>query len=141
MARKFTRNYKHEYEYVLIQDRFEDNEEGEKEKVQNPPTFKFKPLSQKQLAKIQDSIITYEDGFKSMRISQNSVNVDVVKSQICGWDNIFDENDKEIKYDPKVGVDDDMLTFIGNEGITEFGSVILNVSKFPDDAEAHLGNF
>jgi len=137
MARKFTRNYKHEYEYVLTQDRFE--EDGSK--VQNPPTFKFKPLSQKQLAKIQDSIITYEDGFKSMRISQNSVNVDVVKSQICGWENIFDENDKEIKYDPKVGVDDDMLAFIGTEGITEFGSVILNVSKFPDDTEAHLGNF
>lgn len=137
MARKFTRNYKQEFKYVLIADRKDENGEDEK----NPITFEFKPLNQKQLAKIQDSIITYKEGFKEMSISQNSVNVEIVQSQIIGWENIVDENGKEVKFDKKIGVTEDILAFIGSEGIAELGNVILNVSKFPDDADSHLGNF
>ena len=136
MARKFTRNYKQEHKYVLIADRKDENGEDEK----NPITWKFKPLSQKQIAAIDDGMLSYKNNFTEVSVSQNEAVLSAVKTQVTGWENLEDDKG-EVKFNPKEGVTEDILAFMGKEGWAELGNVIINVSKFPDDAETHLGNF
>lgn len=147
--RTFTRNIKQDYEYIPVSERFAEDEEGKeiwqegkRTPAESPVLFKFKPLSTKQLKTIQDSVIRYENGGDSMRLMGNTNNYKITQEQVFAWENICDEDGKEIKLERKDGkLTDAMMDYIGDEWINEIAQTITSVSRYPKEADVYLGKF
>ena len=97
--------------------------------------FKFKPLSKRQLAH-------YSDNSSRLSVSSNTIllgnavgNLDLFKTTVTGWENLLDENGKEVKFQTDASglINEDLLESIWEDVIQEVANHILKVSKFPEE--------
>ena len=97
-------------------------------------TFKFKPLSKRQLAHYSDNSSRLSIGSNTISLGNAVGNLDLFKSAVTGWDNLIHEG-KEVKFktDPSGLLADDLLEDIWEDVIQEVANHILKVSKFPEE--------
>ena len=119
-----------EYSYTPIAERTEDK----------PFQVKFKPLTTKQLAILEDSVVSLKTS-GDMSLAQGSFNYKTVKASLISWSNIFDANGAEIalEFAANGEVKDDSLDLIPPPLFNELANVIIGVSKHPSEAQAYLG--
>lgn len=79
----------------------------EKEDVKT--TFLFKPLSKRQLALYKDSNSKMNLQTNTFYFGNSASAIDVFRSQVTGWENITDDNGKEIKIKITNGIIDEAL--------------------------------
>ncbi len=121
---------KEEIKYIPISERLETK----------PFTVWFKPLTARQLAKLEDGYLVIR-GEDSISLQTGTYNMKAVQSALTRWDNIKDSEEKDIEltYNNKGMVLDSVINNMPSTMLSEIGTVIVNVSKFPDDAELYLG--
>lgn len=98
-------------------------------------TFKFKPLSKRQLAQYSDNSSRLNIGSNTISLGNAVGNLDLFKSAITGWDNLIDNEGKDIKFkrDASGLVAEELIESIWEDVIQEVANHILKVSKFPEE--------
>ena len=120
---------KKEIKYIPISERAEDK----------PFTIWFTPLSSKQLANLEDGYLLIR-GEDAISLQTGTYNMKAVQAALSRWDNIStDKGIVSIEKDANGMVTEATIDYIPSSILTELGTVIINVSKFPDDAELYLG--
>jgi len=119
-----------EYNYTPIGERGEDK----------PFSIKFKPLTTKQLAVLEDSVVSLKTT-GDMSLAQGSFNYKTVKASLISWSNVIDPNGAEVtpEFAANGEVKDESLDLIPPPVFTELANVIIGVSKNPNEAQAYLG--
>ena len=119
-----------EYKYTPISERGEDK----------PFLIKFKPLTTKQLAILEDSVVSLKTS-GDMSLAQGSFNYKTVKAALITWDNVIDSKGEEVKpmFASNGEIKDESLDLIPPPVFTELANVIIGVSKNPNEAQAYLG--
>ena len=103
--------------------------------VKKPLTFRFMPLTQKQLARFTDQATKMDIGSGKLILGTSEVEYEIARTAIVGWDNLFVEG-KALEF--KRGVDGkiDETLIEDLEGmfdiLVEVGKYISVVSKYPD---------
>jgi len=111
--------------------------EREEEK---PFSVEFRKLTLRQLAKLDDSLVSVTSQNQAMSFSQKTNELDMLKATITDWDNVEDADGKNVKLKKsKDGnlTDESLLMFAPYH--TEIANVIANVSRDPFNAAQHLG--
>ena len=98
-------------------------------------TFKFKPLSKRQLAQYSDNSSRLNIGSNTISLGNAVGNLELFKASVTGWDNFLDKEGKEIKYkkDASGLVAEELIEYIWEDVIQEVANHILKVSKFPEE--------
>jgi len=106
----------------------------------NPFSIKFKPLTTKQLAVLEDSVVSLKTT-GDMSLAQGSFNYKTVKASLISWSNVIDPNGAEVtpEFAANGEVKDESLDLIPPPVFTELANVIIGVSKNPNEAQAYLG--
>ena len=91
-------------------------------------TFKFKPLSKRQLAQFKDNSSRMSLNTNTIVLGVASINIDVFRSQVCGWDNL-EIDDKKVNYKAVSGlVDEAVVNALPLDIIEEVASHIIEIS-------------
>ena len=98
-------------------------------------TFKFKPLSKRQLVHYLDNSSRLNIGSNIILLGNVVGNLELFKVSVIGWDNFLDKEGKEIKYkkDASGLVAEELIEYIWEDVIQEVANHILKVSKFPEE--------
>lgn len=92
-------------------------------------TFKFKPLSKRQLAQFKDNTSRMSLQSNAILLGTSSLNIDVFRSQVCGWDNL-EIDDKKVDYKPAQGlVQEEVINGIDLDIIEEVALHIIQISN------------
>ena len=99
-----------------------------------PLTFKFKPLSKRQLAQ-------YADNSSRLSISSNTIllgnatnAIDLFRTAIVGWENfIVDSKARPFKKEANGLLEEEIIEILPLDIIEEVANHILKVSKFPEE--------
>ena len=128
MALHITSNLKNNYEYIPVAERGDEN----------PFTVKLRRLSLETLALTKDSSFNInQDQSYSFRV--NSQNLTALKHGLIGWKNIYDENEKPIKFKMDGQIASmESLEYLPVEFRTEIANVILAISNNPANADVIL---
>lgn len=122
-------NNKKEIKYIPISERAEEK----------PFTVWFTPLSAKQLANLEDGYLIIR-GESEISLQTGTYNMKAIQAALVRWENISDDKGEvEVVKNNKGIVTEATINYIPSAMLTELGTVIINVSKFPDDAELYLG--
>lgn len=119
-----------DYEYIPLDERGEEN----------PFKITFVPLSTRAMATLEDGYVTIK-GEESISIHQGTYNYKAVKTALKKWENLTDDMGKsiKIKMTSKNEVADESLDMLPSTVLSEIAAVIINVSKYPEGADAFLG--
>jgi hypothetical protein len=118
------------YKYIPLIERGEDK----------PFTVYIRRLTPKEYASIEDKTIKINKD-ETLSFTTGTFNWEVCKKGIVNWENLLDENNKEIKIiKDDTGVSDDSLNLLPLDIITEIANVILGITKDPDNAHLYLGD-
>ena len=128
MAREFVTVSRDERTYVPKDWK---DEKGEPEK--GALTFKFIPLSVRQLANFQDSSSRMSLNSSTLLLGNAGVHIDVFKMAISGWDNYLVDKEAVVYKKDGTGVKESLVEPLPLDIIEEVASHILQVSKFPED--------
>lgn len=121
---------KTEYSYTPIAERDEEK----------PFSVEFKKLTLRQLAKLDDSLVSVKSVDQQMSFSQKTNELDMLKSTIKDWFNVEDADGKPVKIKKnKDGTLTDEALLMFSPYHTELANVIANVSRDPFNASMHLG--
>lgn len=103
------------------------DERGEDE----PTTFKFKALSKKELAKINDSI--YYNKNDSLYINQSSISYDLVRTKVTEISNLaVNTPDNLTKIEAtETGIPTESMDLLPSDWIMDLGSYIRGISENP----------
>lgn len=131
MGRKFVTIDRSERKYVPKD--WLDNKTKEPE--EKALTFKFIPLSKRQLAQFADNSTRMSLNGNVLLLGTASINIEIFKTAICGWDN-FIVNEKPYKYKKGTNglVDEEVIDILDQDIIDEVALHILDVSKATDEA-------
>lgn len=92
-------------------------------------TFKFKPLSKRQLAQFRDNSSRMSLQNNTILLGVASINIDIFRSQICGWENL-EIDDKKVQYKAVSGlVDEAVVNALPLDIIEEVALHIIEVSS------------
>ena len=124
-------NKVNEYEYTPLVERGHDD----------AFKIKFKPLNTRALAVLEDGYVSIKSE-ESIGLHQGTYNYKAIKTALISWENISDAdgNPIPIKRNQKGEVLDETLDYLPPSVLTEIATAIINVSKYPDNAEIILGN-
>ena len=129
MARKFVTIDRSERSYVPKD--WIDSKTNEPE--EKALTFKFIPLSKRQIAQFADSSTRMLQGGVFL-LGTSSVNIEIFKTAISGWDNfIVDGKPYKFKKGNNGLVDEEVINILDLDIIDEVALHILEVSKVPDE--------
>jgi len=119
---------KTDFEYIPLSQKGEDK----------PFTVTFKAISLDVLAELQDAAVRVsKDGEYS--ISINTLNYNVLKEALIGWQNVESEKDGPVRFKrDNLGATDGSLSLIPGDIRSELSTVIVEVSKDLPNAEAYL---
>ena len=67
------------------------------------PGFKLKGLTGLEAADMEDNIGTFDTEAKRMHITMGNQRLELLKTNILGWKNFYDEEDKEILFSRSAG--------------------------------------
>lgn len=96
-------------------------------------TFKFKPLSKRQLAQFRDNSSRMSLNSNTILLGVASINIDIFRSQVCGWENL-EIDDKKVQYKAVSGlVEEAVVNALPLDIIEEVALHIIEVSSV--DAE------
>ena len=97
-------------------------------------TFKFKPLSKRQLAQYSDNSSRLNIGSNTISLGNATNAIDLFKIAIVGWDNfIVDGKAKPFKKEGNGLLDEEAIEVLPLDIIEEVANHILKVSKFPEE--------
>ena len=97
-------------------------------------TFKFKPLSKRQLAQYSDNSSRLNIGSNTISLGNATNAIDLFKIAITGWDNfIVDGKAKPFKKEGNGLLDEETIEILPLDIIEEVANHILKVSKFPEE--------
>lgn len=92
-------------------------------------TFKFKPLSKRQLAQFRDNSSRMSLQNNTILLGVASINIDIFRSQICGWENL-EIDDKKVSFKAVSGlVDEAVVNALPLDIIEEVALHIIEVSS------------
>lgn len=92
-------------------------------------TFKFKPLSKRQLAQFRDNSSRMSLHSNTILLGVASINIDIFRSQVCGWENL-EIDDKKVQYKAVSGlVDEAVVNALPLDIIEEVALHIIEVSS------------
>ena len=129
MARVFTTNSRDEKVYVP-RDFIDEKGKPEKDAL----SIRFIPLSKRQLALFQDASSRMSIASSTIILGNASVNIDVFKEAVIGWDNFIVDGAKvEFKKDASGKVHEEVLEQFPLDIIEEVANHIAKVSKFPEE--------
>ncbi len=117
------------YEYIPLSERGEEK----------PFTINIRPLTKREYALIEDKIAKfYRD--ETMTFASASTNIETFQRGVTGWNNLLDENGKQIKPDKMNGMlTDDAINLLPIDIITEVANVIVGITKDPENTDIYLG--
>jgi len=116
------------YNYVPMTER------GEKK----PFTAIVKRLSTKEYTFIEDKIARFNQD-QSITFNTGTFNWEIVKKGLVDWENLTDEKGKQIKIVVgSEGVLDSSLNLLPLDIITELATLIVNLTKDPENASMYL---
>ena len=128
MAREFVTVSRSEREYIP-KDWYDEKGKPEKGAL----TFKFKPLSKRQLAEYTDNSSRVSLSSNVLILGTNSVNIDIFKSTISGWSGLIIDG-KEYPFRLEIGaIPEEVIDAIDMDIINEVANHIVTVSKFPKE--------
>lgn len=129
MAKNYVTVDRSERVYV-VKDSLDINGKPEKDAL----SFKFIPLSKRQLAAFQDSSTRMNISSNTILLGTAIVNMDVFKEAVVGFDNLcINGSIVQFKKDMSGRLHDDLLEDIPLELIEEVATHIIKVSKFPEE--------
>lgn len=104
-------------------------------------SVKFKPLNIQQLAKIEGEQTSYNFTNQTVQIKSSEVAVKAFKIAVTDIENLFDEEDQKVpfKKDADGSVSEELMAMLGLNTVVEVGTIILQASRFPQEAESFLG--
>lgn len=92
-------------------------------------TFKFKPLSKRQLAQFRDNSSRMSLNSNTILLGVASINIDIFRSQVCGWENL-EIDDKKVTYKAVSGlVEEAVVNALPLDIIEEVALHIIEVSS------------
>lgn len=116
MAKEFTRRVKEDL--IYIPKAFMDDEK--------PLTFKFKTLSNKEIAQIDDKLSAYNVYDNKIITATNELNLVIALDKITGWENVIVDNEP-LPFEKSLL---DELNIV--DELVELGNYIYIVSKYPE---------
>jgi len=130
MAKKmFTTVSRDEKSYVP-RDWLDENGKPEKGAL----TFKYKPLSKKQLAVHQDNSSRMSLTTNTFYLGNATISIDVFRTAVTGWENfIVDGAERPYKKDGLGLVEEEVVEILPLDLIEEVAGHILKVSRFPEE--------
>ena len=123
-----------EYSYIPVSERGEEK----------PFTLTLKRLTSSQMALIQDKAmeIKADDKEQSISLLTGTQTRLVCKLGIVGWENVYDEDGKEVKaVIAGQGLTDKSMDIIPQDMLQEINNVILGITNDPDNADLYLLKF
>lgn len=92
-------------------------------------TFKFKPLSKRQLAQFRDNSSRMSLNSNTILLGVASINIDIFRSQVCGWENL-EIDDKKVPFKAVSGlVEEAVVNALPLDIIEEVALHIIEVSS------------
>ena len=130
MARKFVTIDRSEKAYVP-KDWIDSKTKEPEEKAL---TFKFIPLSKRQLAQFADNSTRMSLQNNVILLCNASINIEIFKTAVSGWANfIVDEKPYKFKKGANGLVEEDVIEILDQDIIDEVASHIIKVSKATEE--------
>lgn len=108
---------------------------------ENPFSVKIKPLDSVAMVRLQDGLYQRSTTTDSVSLRTGSYNVSVLEASIIGWDNLTDQNGKQIPIKLiKAGtISRESLNKIPSSMFDELSSVVIAVSSDPANLQIFVG--
>lgn len=108
-------------------------DEKTKEPEDKALSFKFIPLSKRQIAQFSDNSTRMSLASNAILLGNASVNIDIFKTAISGWDNfVVDGKPYKFKKGNNGLVDEEVINILDQDIIDEVANHILDTSKASD---------